>query len=103
MAKGVDWSKRADYVRKRHAIETSWADEAVQDAYAVWQRPDPASRSGRSVRVVGYSVTAGSIPTVILVSPVVGDDEHPDGDWWGTNAWFSNQSDRRTYVEVDDE
>ncbi|WP_253827677.1 hypothetical protein [Prauserella aidingensis] len=31
------------------------------------------------------------------------DDEHPNGEWWGANAWLSNQSDRRTYAEVDDE
>lgn len=63
----VDWSKRAEYIRSRHAVEPTWANEALEDDHAVWLQPDPASRSGHSVRVVGYSTSAQQVLTVILV------------------------------------
>jgi hypothetical protein len=56
----IDWSKRADYVRERHHVETTWADEAVADPEACWLVPDPASTSGMSVRVIGYSAAQAS-------------------------------------------
>ncbi|UNX53541.1 hypothetical protein MF406_11130 [Georgenia sp. TF02-10] len=93
----VDWSKRVDYIRDRHGVEPRWADEAVNDAHAVWLVPDPASRSRRSVRVIGYSVSAGTLLTVILVQAAADPDEPPDGDWWGTNAWPANPRDQRVY------
>ena len=57
----VDWSKRVDYVGERHGIPADWADEAANDRHAVWQVPDPASRSGLSVRVIGYSPSARAV------------------------------------------
>jgi hypothetical protein len=30
----VDWSHRADYIRSRHHVEPSWANEAVTDPAA---------------------------------------------------------------------
>lgn len=95
----MDWSKRADYIRERHAIEPPWADEAVSDAHAVWVVPDPASKSGRAIRVIGYSVSAGALITVILVDPQADPTERPDGDWWGSNAWTADTRDRRIYGE----
>lgn len=97
MGAAVDWRKRADYIRARHAIEPSWADEAIGDTQAVWLVPDPASKSGHAVRVIGYSVGAGAIVTVILVHPAADPDERPDGDWWGSNAWLANLRDRLLY------
>lgn len=88
-----DWSKRAEYVRSRHGIELAWADEAVEDDHAVWLTPDPASRSGRSVRVIGYSITAREVLTVILVAADVDVTERPAGDWWGSNAWVASPRD----------
>ncbi|MCL4445812.1 MAG: hypothetical protein M1134_02890 [Actinobacteria bacterium] len=38
----VDWSKRAEYVRLHHGIDSAWANEAVDDDHAVWLTPDPA-------------------------------------------------------------
>lgn len=55
----IDWSKRADYIRDRHFVEPAWADEAVTDPEACWLAPDPASASGLSVRVIGYSGQRG--------------------------------------------
>jgi hypothetical protein len=97
----VDWSKRADYVRTRHGVEPDWADEAIADEHALWLVPDPASRSGYAVRVIGYSVTANTVLTVILVDPVADPAEPPDGDWWGANAWRANHRERRLYSEED--
>jgi len=50
---------------------------------AVWFDPDPNSKSGRSVRVIGYSHSREAILTVILV-------RRDDGDgYWGANGWES--------------
>lgn len=97
MGARADWSKRADYIRARHAIEPSWADEALNDAHAVWLVPDPSSQSGHAIRIIGYSVSAGAIVTVILVDPTAAPSEEPNGDWWGANAWEANPRDRRLY------
>jgi hypothetical protein len=95
----VDWSKRSDYIWRRHGVRTSWADEAVNEGHAVWLRPDPASESGFTVRVIGYSPGAGAVLTVILLNLAADPDEHPDGDWWGANAWSANDRDRSIYRE----
>lgn len=95
----VDWSKRCEYVRDRHGVDVKWADEAVGDEHAVWLVPDPASRSGHAVRVIGYSPAAGAVLTVILVDGAADPNEPPDGEWWGANAWRSNRRDQRMYGE----
>ncbi len=97
----IDWSRRGDYIRTRHAVEVEWANEAVRDAHAVWLVPDPASRSGHSVRVIGYSGSAGAVITVVLVDADADPDERPDGDWWGSNAWMANERDRGSYGETE--
>ena len=89
----IDWSKRADYMRERHGVEPNWADEAVNDELAVWLDPDPKSHSGRSVRVIGYSVTRQRILVVILVR----DPQLLDADFWGANGWHADGADRRMY------
>lgn len=99
----VDWSKRTGYIGERHGISATWADEAVNDRHAVWQAPDPASRSGLSIRVIGYSPSVRAVLTVILVSPDADPDERPDGDWWGSNAWMANEQDRSLYSEEQQE
>lgn len=101
MAGKVDWSKRAKYIQDQHDIDVAWANEAVRDEHAVWLTPDPASRSGHAVRVIGYSPTAGEVLTVILVDADTDPHEQPDGDWWGSNAWPANQHDKRIYGKAD--
>ncbi len=64
-------------------VEVDWANEAVRDEHAVRLVPDPATISGHSVPVIGYSGTADAVVTVILVCAEAGPDERPDGDWWG--------------------
>jgi hypothetical protein len=95
----VDWSKRAEYVRSRHGIDPAWADEAVRDDHAVWLVPDPVSRSGHAVRVIGYSTGAQDVLTVILVAADVDGTVRPLGDWWGSNAWSASPRDRRLYAK----
>ena len=69
----VDWTHGAQHMWDTHKVATAEADEAVHDIDAVWFDPDPASRSHRSVRVIGYSHSRRAILTVILVRP----DEGP--------------------------
>lgn len=99
MSGRIDWSKRSGYIREHHAVQPEWANEAVDDEHALWLVPDPASRSGHAVRVIGYSPAAGAVLTVILVGAEADPAEPPDGDWWGSNAWVANRRDRRLYGE----
>jgi hypothetical protein len=74
----------------RHQVAPQEADEAVSDIDAVWFDPDPTSKSGRSVRVIGYSHSRRAVLTVILV--------HCDeGGYWGANGWESSLGDRHRY------
>ncbi len=78
---------------ERHGVVTAEADEAVRDIDALWFDPDPTSKSGDSVRVIGYSHTAQAILTVVLVPK-------EDGfGWYGANGWRSNSTERRIYEE----
>jgi hypothetical protein len=86
---GVDWSHRGEYIAKRLGMTPAVADEALTDPDALVQDPDPASRSGLSVRTIGYSATFGGLVTVITVEE--------DGAVWGINAWPSNDTDTRKY------
>lgn len=86
-------SYSAEYMHDRHGLSTSEADEAINDIDAVWFDPDPKSRSGDSVRVIGYSRSATAVLTVILLP-------NPEGQGWiGLNGWRSNSTERRTYRE----
>ena len=58
----LNWQYRGDYIRSRSArrpddtdIEPEWADEAFADDDALVDSPDPASKSGETDRLVGYS------------------------------------------------
>ncbi|MHB1519481.1 MAG: transposase [Acidimicrobiales bacterium] len=88
---GVDWPYRADYIRERHGIEVERANEALEDPDALRIDPDPASRSGRSMRTIGYSTSAGYLVTVITVEDT--------GVTYGANGWKPNEIDIRRYRE----
>lgn len=90
MAIDVDWTHGAAHMWASHMVTVTEADEAVADIDAVWFDPDPHSKSGRSVRVIGYSHSRQAILTVILV-------HRDDGGYWGANGWESSTSDRRRY------
>lgn len=85
----VDWSHRGDYIASRHGVRTEHADEALADPDALVFDADSASRSGRSVRTIGWSAGADRLLTVITLAD--GDVVH------GVNAWPANDSDTRRY------
>jgi uncharacterized DUF497 family protein len=84
----ADWSHRGDYIAK-HGVNPAEADEAIADPDRVVLSPDPASKSGRGVRVIGYSITAEAILTVIVL-------DH-EGSTIGVNAWKANPKDQQRY------
>lgn len=53
--------------------------------------PDPASHSGISVRIIGWSQTANAVLTVIVLNH--------EGREYGVNAWRSNSTDLHRYRE----
>lgn len=97
----IDWSKRGDYIRSRSQrkpgefdVEPEWATEAAMDEQRIIAAPDPASKSGETIRVVGYSESANRILVVILLPvqvPVI------DGVWYGVNAWAANSTTIRRF------
>jgi hypothetical protein len=50
-----DWTHGAAHMWTNHKVTMTEAGEAVADIDAVWFDPDPNSKSGQSVRVIGYS------------------------------------------------
>lgn len=89
----VDWSNGAEHMWNRHGVSVEEANEALADPDVLLYWPDPRSKSGRSVRVIGHSPTRQRLLTVILV-------EDPAVPWlWGANAWPSNSTDQREYRE----
>lgn len=96
----IDWSHRGEYIRTRRRrrrddtdIQPEWATEAaVADANRLLSTR--GSRSGRSIRVVGWSPSARLLLTVILVPKDLN-----EGEWWGTNAWLADERDGRGYHE----
>lgn len=75
----------------RHRVLPAWAQQAWDDPAALVADPDPASRSGRSVRVIGYSPGARAVLVLILVKGQHG--------LVAASAWRANASHRRRYLE----
>jgi hypothetical protein len=73
-----------------HKVAVAEANEALADIDALWFDPDPHSRSGRGVRVIGYSHSRRAVLTIIL-------GHRDEGGFYGANGWESNSSDRRRY------
>lgn len=97
MASGrLDWQYRGEYIRTRSQrrrgdvdIEPQWADEAFGDQDALVDSPDPASKSGKTDRLVGYSPTARAVIVVIYLRE----------ELIGVNAWNANETQTRRYWE----
>lgn len=99
MIEKVDWSflpDAVDHMFSGHQVTPMEATEAVNDVDAVWFDPDPKSKSGLSVRVIGYSQTARAILTVILLHA---DNDLSSTSWYGVNGWRSNSTESRKYRE----
>ncbi|WVX89709.1 BrnT-like toxin [Mycobacterium phage Feyre] len=79
------------HLRERHDLSVAEAEEALHDPSRVTMVPDPASRSGRGIRVVGYSRSAGTVLCVLIV-------EH-EGVMYGATAFPANATYRRIYQE----
>ncbi|AXQ53107.1 hypothetical protein SEA_RANDO14_87 [Mycobacterium phage Rando14] len=88
MAKWV--ADRAEHLA-RHDVTIEQAEEALNDAARVTLDPDPASKSGRGVRVIGYSPSAGTILCVLTVVH--------EGVLYGSTAYPANGTYRRIYHE----
>jgi uncharacterized DUF497 family protein len=89
VVEAADWTNGKAHMFAKHDITPVEADEALSDPKAVRYDPDPKSKSGRSVRTIGYSNTAGSVVVVITVLDA--------GILWGVNGWRANASDTRDY------
>lgn len=84
----ADWTYRAGYIGK-HGRTVALAEEALSDEDWLVLDPDPAIRSGVSVRTIGYSMSAAVMLTVISVV----DDRRV----YGVNCWPSNSTDPAKY------
>ena len=90
VGEGIDWRHRGEYIAK-HGLTPALADQAFDDPHRLVIDPDPASESGRTLRIIGWSATIHALVTVIVL---------PDeGVIWGVNAWRSNSTDQRRYRE----
>lgn len=89
MFESVDWSKRGEYMQRRHGIAPEVANDALSDPDRILIDPDYNSTSGQSARVIGYSIIADEVITVIVL-------EH-DGTEYGVNGWLANAKDRHIY------
>jgi hypothetical protein len=87
----ADWSRRGAYMRQRHGITPEVANDALGDPNRVLIDPDYNSTSGRSIRIIGFSILAEQIITVIVLED--------DGVEYGVNGWVANEKDRRLYSE----
>ena len=93
----LDWSRRGDYMHASHGISVQVANDALADPDRVVIDPDYNSRTGRSVRIIGYSMLAQGIVTVIVTVIVLSDG----GVDYGVNGWLANEKDQRIYREAE--
>lgn len=86
----IEWDPEAvAHMWERHGVTPNEAAEAIDDPGALLRSPDPASRSGRSDRYVGWSSTRGELLVVIAVRHA--------GRLYGGNAWPANAAHRKLY------
>ncbi|OBB63923.1 BrnT family toxin [Mycobacterium sp. 852014-50255_SCH5639931] len=87
----ADWTHRGEYIIAKHDVTPEQADEALDDPNAVTFAPDYNSKSGDSIRTIGYSISAQHVLSVITVEE--------DDIVYGANAWRSNRRDRQHYQQ----
>lgn len=90
----LDWRYRGDYIAK-HGLTRALADESWDDPDRLVIDPDPASESGRTIRVIGWSATLHQLVTVIALPAV-----HVN---WEVNAWPFNGVDTLRYRKGKDQ
>ncbi len=96
----IDWSEVGDHNPGRRSerygasevdVPTEWADEAGRDERR-WVR-SAGSSSGLTVKVTGYSPSAGFVVTVVVAPK----DHPPTWRWWGATARKANKTDESYY------
>lgn len=87
----VDWTRCEIHIWERHRLLVRWAIEAFEDPNAVLWDPDPTSKSGTSLRIVGHSRGARSLLVVVLV--------RTGGGLVAASAWRANATYRRHYTD----
>jgi uncharacterized DUF497 family protein len=86
----IEWDAAAvAHMRDRHGVTPTEAEEAIDDPDALVQSPDPASKSGKSDRYIGWSDSQGEVIVVIVV--------RHNGKLYGGNAWTANGAHRNLY------
>jgi hypothetical protein len=58
-----------DYIVTKQDVNPGLANEALADPDRVVIDPDPASKSGRGVRIIGFSITARAVYRRVSPSP----------------------------------
>lgn len=66
MGEDIDWRHRGGYIAK-HGLTPDVADEAFADPNRLVIDPDPASISGRTMRIIGWSSSIRALVTVIVL------------------------------------
>ena len=87
----VDWSRCETHIWERHRLLVRWAIEAIADPGAVVWDPDPTSRNGWSIRIVGNSPGARGLLVVVLVRTA--------GGLTAASAWRANSTYQRHYED----
>lgn len=96
----IDWSEVGDHDPARRSerkgneetnVQTEWATEACQDP-GRWVR-SAGSKSGMTVKVTGWSESAGFVVTVVVAPK----DTPPADRWWGATAWKAKTSEVREW------
>lgn len=96
----VEWKYGEAHMWDSHQVAAQHANEALNDPDAVWFDPDPTSKSGIGVRVIGYSHSLDEVLTVIVLHrDKLGDEVDTDAQWVGSNGWKSKPKERRIYRE----
>ena len=87
----IDCTRARQHIWARHRILPEWVEEACTDIDRVILDPDPSSRSGRSLRIVGFSPGLGHPITVVAV--------RRSDRLEVASAWRANSKDQRIYRE----
>ena len=66
MGDDIDLRHRGDYLAK-HGLTPEVADEAFADPHRLVIETDPASVSGRTIRVIGWAYSIQAVVTVIVL------------------------------------
>jgi uncharacterized DUF497 family protein len=88
MDQNVDWSHRREHIEEK-GLTTGQANEALRDPERVIIDPDPRSKTGKSVRIIGYSYTAEALLTVVVVTH--------DSQVYGGTAWRASKRELDIY------